>query len=378
MKICEYKDYCGGCNLQGLSYLKQLEYKQNKIDKLLSKLHKVNKIIGMDNPYNYRNKIQVSFGYDDKHQIICGNYIPSTHIIVPIKECMIADELSLDIIKYLKDLIVKYKISIFDENALKGGVRHIQIRSTNTNEYMIIIVSGTEKLYKQENLIKDLTKKFKEIKTIILNINRKHTSMVLGEKNIVLYGKGYISDVLCGLKFNLSPSSFYQVNKRQTEVLYNTALKLADIKKDDIVVDAYSGIGTISLILAKKAKEVLAVELNKQATKDAIKNASINRINNVTFIGDDAGRFMVSLAKRKAHIDVVSLDPPRSGASDKFLESINKLKPNKILYISCGPESLRNNLKYLIKIGYEIKVIQPVDMFPYTEHIECVVSMQRK
>ena len=378
MKVCEYKEYCGGCNLQGLSYPKQLEYKQNKINKLLSKFHKVNTIIGMDNPYNYRNKIQVSFGYDDKHHVICGNYIPSTHIIVPIKECMIADELSLEIIRYLKDLIIKYKISIFDEDALRGGVRHIQIRSTNTNEYMVIIVSGTNKLYKQEELIKDLIKKYKEIKTVVLNINRKHTSMVLGETNIILYGKGHVSDVLCGLKFNLSPTSFYQVNKRQTEVLYNTAINLADIKKSDIVVDAYSGIGTISLTLAKKAKEVLAVELNKQATKDAIINASINKIKNVTFVGDDAGHFMAKLAKQRKHIDVVSMDPPRSGASDKFLESINKLKPSKILYISCGPESLRNNLKYLTKIGYTIEVIQPVDMFPFTEHVECVVGMQRK
>ena len=378
MKTCIYKDYCGGCQLQGLSYPKQLELKQNKINKLLSKFCKVNTIIGMDNPFNYRNKIQVSFGYDDTNSIICGNYIPSTHIIVPIEECMISDDKSLEIIKYFKELIIKYKISIFDEDALKGGVRHLQVRCTNTGEYMLIIVSGSMKLYKQEVLVKELTKKYKEIKTIVLNVNRKHTSMVLGDKNIVLYGKGYISDILCGLKFNLSPTSFYQVNKRQTEVLYNTALKMADIKKSDIVVDAYSGIGTISLTLAKKAKEVLAVELNKQATKDAIRNAKLNNMNNVTFVDDDAGHFMMNLAKQRKHIDVVSMDPPRTGASDKFLESIKKLKPSKILYISCGPESLRNNLKYLTRIGYVVNEIQPVDMFPFTEHVECVVTMQRK
>lgn len=377
-KTCRYKEYCGGCQLQGMSYSKQLAFKQEKIEKLLAKFHKVNPIIGMANPFNYRNKIQVSFCYDEKHKVVCGNYIPSTHIIVPIEECMIADEYSLEIIKTIKELIIKYTISLFDEVALKGGIRHVQIRCTNTNEYMVIIVSGTNTIYKIDSLIKDLLRKHKEIKTIVQNINRKHTSMVLGDKNIVLFGKGYISDILCGLKFNLSPSSFYQVNKRQTEVLYSTALEKANISNKDIVIDAYSGIGTISLILAKKSKEVLAVELNKQATRDAIRNAKINDIHNVTFIGDDAGSFMKKLAKQRKQIDVVCMDPPRTGADDKFLQALCTLKPKKIIYISCGPESLRNNLKYLTRNNYSIEFIQPVDMFPLTSHVECVVSMRRK
>lgn len=375
---CKYAKYCGGCNLQGFSYPKQLTMKQEYIEKLLSKLHKANRIIGMDNPLHYRNKIQVSFGYDDRHNIIYGNFVPSTHILVPFDDCMIADQNAINIIDTIKSLASKYRISLFDEDELKGCLRHVQVRSSSYDEYMVIFVVGTNNNKKLELIIKDLLKKHKEIKTTIVNINRRHTSMILGEKNIIATGKGYIEDELCNRKFRLSPSSFYQVNKRQTDVLYNTAINLANFNKNDIVIDAYCGIGTISLIVADKVKEVIGVELNKQAIKDAIVNKKINHIQNVNFVADDAGHFMEKLSKRNEKIDVVIMDPPRSGASDKFLSALVKLKPMKILYISCGPESLRNNLKFLLKKGYVINNIQPVDMFPYTNHIECVVDLNIK
>lgn len=374
---CPHADLCGGCQLQGLSYTKQLQYKQEKIEKLLSKFHKVNKIIGMNDPFNYRNKIQVSFGLDDSHNVIYGNYIPSTHLIVPIKECMISDNLSLEILEYIKSLVIKYKINIFDEVSLKGCLRHVQIRCSNSNEYMVIFVTGTSRLIKADLIVKDLINKFKCIKTIVLNINCKHTSMVLGDSFYTLYGKGYIRDELCNLKFDLSCSSFYQVNKRQTEILYNIALNLVDLKGNEKAIDAYCGIGTITLNIAKRVKEVIGVEINKQAIKDGIHNAKLNKINNALFYADDASHFMNKLAKEKEHIDFVCMDPPRTGADEKFLNSLCRLKPSKILYISCGPESLRNNLKYLIKNGYKIEVIQPVDMFPYTNHVETVVLMSR-
>lgn len=376
--ICPYYKYCGGCSFQGTEYKKQLEKKQEYINKLLSKYHKVNKIIGMGDPLNYRNKIQVSFGYDAKHNVIYGNYIPSTHAIVEIDDCMLADKKSLEIISYIKKLIIKYHITIFDEDSLKGVIRHVQIRNTSLNEYMVILVVGTYHSKKLEVLVNDLRKKYKEIKTIIQNINNRHTSMVLGDKNVVLYGKGYIEDTLCGLKFKLSPSSFYQVNKRQTEILYSTAINLAGFDLNDVVIDAYSGIGTISLIVSKYVKSVIGVEINKAAIKDAIYNSKLNKIDNSYFVCDDAGRFMNKYAKDKKKVDFVIMDPPRSGADDKFLSSLIRLKPRKILYISCGPESLKNNLKYLTKNNYAVKEIQPIDMFPFTEHVECIVVLQYK
>lgn len=375
VKKCPYSKLCGGCTLQGISYTKQLENKQKYIEKLLSKYHKVNKIIGMEDPLDYRNKVQVSFGYDDSHRIICGNYVPSTHIIVPVDECAISDTVANKIILTLKNLIIKYHISLFDENKLRGCLRHVQIRCTSKNEYMVILITGSNSIPKIDLLIKDLIKSHKEIKTVIQNINRKHTSMVLGDKNIVLYGKGYIEDVLCNKKFRLSASSFYQVNKRQTEILYNKAIDLMNFNSKETVIDAYCGIGTIGLIVSDKVKKIIGVELNKRAIKDAVINAKLNKANNVQFICDDAGHFMNKIAKERIIIDAVIMDPPRNGADDKFLNSLLRLKPNKILYISCGPESLRNNIKYLTKNNYKIDVIQPVDMFPYTDHVETIVKL---
>ena len=378
---CKYAKYCGGCSLQHLSYENQLKEKQKYMESLLSRFHRVNKIIGCRNNEHYRNKMQVSFGKDERGRAIYGNYIPSTHFIVPFDECLINDEEANSIIKTVRELIDKYHISVFDENVYKGCIRHIQIRCTSTDEYMVIFVTGSPVLYKKELLIKDLIRKHPKIKTVIHNINSAHTSMVLGDKSYVIYGKGYIRDVLCGLKFNLSASSFYQINKYQTEVLYNTAIQLAEFKGSEPVIDAYSGIGTISLCLASKVKEVIGVEINEQAVRDAIRNAKLNDVTNVKFIADDAGRFMEKLSRnRKAHVDALVMDPPRSGASDRFLKSVLKLSPEKIVYISCGPESLKSNLGFLVKNGYVIKVIQPVDMFPHTDikHTENIVILKRK
>ena len=378
---CKYAKYCGGCSLQHLSYENQLKEKQKYMESLLSRFLRVNKIIGCKNNEHYRNKMQVSFGKDERGRAIYGNYIPSTHFIVPFDECLINDEEANSIIKTVRELIDKYHISVFDENVYKGCIRHILIRCTSTDEYMVIFVTGSPVLYKKELLIKDLIRKHPKIKTVIHNINSAHTSMILGDKSYVIYGKGYIRDVLCALKFNLSASSFYQINKYQTEVLYNTAIQLAEFKGSETVIDAYSGIGTISLCLASKVKEVIGVEINEQAVRDAIRNAKLNDVTNVKFIADDAGRFMEKLSRnRKAHVDALVMDPPRSGASDRFLKSVLKLSPEKIVYISCSPESLKSNLGFLVKNGYVIKVIQPVDMFPHTDikHTENIVILKRK
>ena len=377
IKKCPVSKYCGGCNYQGIPYKKQLETKQEYINKLLGKFGKVKPILGMDNPLNYRNKVQVSFGYDEKHNVICGNYIPSTHNIVEVDDCMICDENANKIIQSIKKLIKKYKISIFDENSYKGCIRHVLIRSTSVSGYMLVLVTGTMNINKKDLFIKDILKYNPEISTIVQNINNRHTSMILGSKNIVLYGKGYVYDELCGLTFRISASSFYQVNKSQTEVLYKQAIKAAKLNKDDVVIDAYCGTGTIGLVSSKHCKNVIGVELNKSAIKDAINNMKYNEIDNAFFIADDAGKYMNKLAKSREHIDVVIMDPPRTGSDKKFLDSLIKLKPSRVVYVSCNPNTLKKDLEYINK-SYKVESIQPVDMFPFTNHVECVVGMQKK
>lgn len=374
---CPVYKYCGGCQYQGIDYLKQLDNKQKQVNKILRQYGKVNKILGNTKYLNYRNKVQVSFGYDENKNVICGNYIESTHIIVPIDDCMICDAGANKIITSIKKLINKYKISVFDENSLKGCIRHVLIRATNNGEYMVILVTGSLNISRKEEFIKDIVKFNKSVVTIVQNINNRHTSMVLGNKNIILYGKGYITDKLCGLNFKISPSSFYQINKYQTETLYDQVIKAANIKQKDIVIDAYCGTGTIGLVASKYCKEVLGIELNKYAVKDAITNAKINKIKNISFINEDAGKYMSFLAKKKVCVDLVIMDPPRTGSDIKFLSSLFKLKPNRIVYVSCNPETLKRDLSYLTK-QYNVEYIQPVDMFPYTSHVECVVGMQIK
>ena len=376
MEKCKVAKYCGGCNYQGTSYKKQLSINQEKINNLLCSFN-IKEIIGSSNHENYRNKVQVSFGYDENRNVICGNYIASSHVIVPIDDCMICDEKANEIIKSIRILINKYKISIFDEDSLKGCIRHILIRSTSLNEYMVVLVTGTVNINKKDLFIKDLLKYNPEITTIIQNINNSFTSMILGKKNIIHYGKGYVIDQLCGYKFRISANSFYQVNKYQTEVLYKEAIKAADLNKNDLVIDAYCGTGTIGIVASKNCKEVLGIEINEKAIKDAVINMKNNRISNISFVAEDAGRYMSLLARQKSNVDLVIMDPPRTGADKKFLDSLLKLKPNKIVYVSCNPETLKDNLRYLMKI-YNVEYIQPVDMFPYTNHVECVVGMQRK
>ncbi|MBR2533551.1 MAG: 23S rRNA (uracil(1939)-C(5))-methyltransferase RlmD [Erysipelotrichaceae bacterium] len=376
-KTCPVAQYCGGCQLQGFSYADQLEAKQKKIEELLNRFHKVERIIGMNDPYHYRNKIQVTFGYDNRHNVICGNYVQGTHQIVEIKECMICDEKANQIIGTIKDLIMKYHISVFDERAMKGCVRHVMIRCSGTGEYMVILVTGSPSIRNGEQLVKDLLKRHPEIKTVVQNINSRHTSMILGSKNRTLYGKGYITDELCGLKFRISPSSFYQVNKRQTEILYAEAIKAAELKGNEVLIDAYCGTGTIGLCASKSVRKVLGVELNRSAVKDALINKKLNHIENAEFICEDAGKYMEYLAKQKIHVDVVIMDPPRTGSDRKFMSSVFALNPEKVVYVSCNPATLKDDLNYLTR-NYTIRKMQPVDMFPFTEHIETVCLLYRQ
>ena len=371
---CPVKEYCGSCKYLDTPYLKQLEIKQKRIESLLNKYGKVSPIIGMEDPNHYRNKIRIPFSYDEYGNIIYGNYMEDSHFIVQNDNCILADENAYKIVKSVKRLIEKYHISVFDEQRMSGCIRNLLIRVTNSGEYMLVLVTGTMKIYKQDLFIRDILKYNPEIKTIIQNFNNKRTSYTLGPKNTVLYGNGYIVDKLCCMNFRISASSFYQVNKRQTEVLYRTAIDMAEFKGNEILVDAYCGTGTIGLVASKSVKEVLGVELNQSAIKDAIINKKINNVKNISFLCDDAGHYMNQLANKHTHIDAVIMDPPRSGSDIKFMKSMVAMKPEKIIYISCGPDSLAENLKFLNKY-YDVKKIQPVDMFPYTSHCECICRL---
>ena len=375
-KICPYHEYCGACTKQGFSYTKQLEWKQDKVSRLFRKIHEVKPIIGADDPYHYRNKAQISFDYDEKHRIIAGNYLESTHIIVPIEECQLVDPEANAIFKTIVRLARKYHLSAFDERKLSGFLRHVLIRNSHDDtRIMVVFVTGTDRFPHKKEIITELIGRHPAIVSIIQNINRRHTSAILGNRSFTLYGEDHISDELCGYRFRLSCSSFYQINHAQTEKLYEHALKMAKIKKTDTLLDTYCGIGTIGIIASGQAGKVIGVELNRQAVSDAIRNAKENRIGNIRFYQEDAGTFM---DRYQEDVDVLIMDPPRSGSDRRFLSAVSRLSPDRIVYISCEPETQVRDLKYLLNKNYRITDVQPFDLFPFTDHIETVCCLSRK
>jgi 23S rRNA (uracil-5-)-methyltransferase RumA len=376
---CPYFDKCGGCHLQHLSHEGQAKFKQKSIEKLMGRYHRVNPILTMEEPYFYRNKVHSTAARDEKGNIISGIYEENTHKVIPIEQCMIQDRHADEIIKSIRELMKSFKIKPYDEDAGQGFLRHILVKTGfSSKQVMVVLVVASPMFPAKNNFIKELLKKHPEITTIVMNINNRRTSVVLGETEKVLYGKGYIEDTLCGKVFQISPKSFYQINPIQTEVLYGRAIDMAGLKGNETVLDAYCGIGTISIIVSSKAKDVIGVELNKDAVKDAIRNAKRNNISNVRFYNDDAGSFMVEMAREKQSVDTVFMDPPRGGSDEKFLSSLTRLAPGQVIYISCNPTTQERDLKYLAQHGYKVKEIQPVDMFPQTYHVECVALLQKK
>ena len=376
---CPHAKKCGGCQYQGMDYAAQLKKKQKEMNKLLKDFGKPEPIIGMKDPLHYRNKVHAVFGRTRKGEIVSGTYEAGTHKIVNIDECMIEDEISQSIIRTIRGLLRSFKIRTYDEDTGYGLLRHVLVRrGFTTGQVMVVLVLSSPILPSKNNFVKALRKEHPEITTVVLNVNDKKTSMVLGERDIVLYGKGYIEDILCGCTFRISPQSFYQVNPVQTERLYQTAMDYAELTGKERVIDAYCGIGTIGMVAAKKAREVIGVELNRNAVKDARTNAKLNQIKNITFYEGDAGRFMVSIAEEGEKADVVFMDPPRSGSDEAFLSSVIRLSPKRIVYVSCGPDTLARDLKYLTRNGYQVRKMQPVDMFGFTEHCEMVVQLVKK
>lgn len=376
---CSVSKKCGSCQYQGIPYKEQLAAKQKRMKKLLGKFANVKPIIGMDDPFYYRNKVHAVFDRDKKGNIICGTYEAKTHKVVPIEECMIEDKISQEIIRTIRDMLKSFRIKTYDEDTGYGLLRHVLVRrGFFTDEIMVVIVIGSPIFPSKNNFVKALRKKYPQITTVVLNVNDKKTSMVLGERDIVIYGKGYIRDTLCGCTFRISPQSFYQVNPVQTEILYKTAIEYAGLGRKETVIDAYCGIGTIGLVAAKRAKNVIGVELNPDAVRDARINAKENKITNARFYQGDAGEFMENMAENGEHADVVFMDPPRTGSDKKFMSSVIKLNPSRIVYISCGPETLARDLEYLTKHGYDVRKIQPVDMFSFTDHCENICLLTKK
>ncbi len=378
---CPVYKKCGGCQLQNLSYSEQLSFKQNKVEKLLKKFCKVEPIIGMDNPYHYRNKVQAAFYTDRRGKIISGVYQSGTHHVVGIDSCQTEDVFADKIIVAVRKLLPSFRMTTYNEDTGKGFLRHILVkRGFATNQIMLVLVTGTPVFPSKNNFIKAILKQFPEITTIVQNINNYNTNLVLGDNQKILYGKGYIEDILCGCRFRISPKSFYQINPVQTEVLYNTAMDYAELKGDEIVLDTYCGIGTIGIVAAKRgAGRVIGVELNPDAVRDAIVNAKANNLKNIRFYRGDAGEFMYEASTEDEKTDVVFMDPPRAGSDEKFLNSLINMSPERVVYVSCNPETLARDLDYLRKNSdYKVTKIQPVDMFPHTAHIECVCLISKE
>ena len=376
---CKICTSCGGCQYQQLAYHTQLKYKTKRVEEALKRIAKVKvdvlPCLGMDNPYNYRNKIQVPFVKDKKGIVKFGFYKENSHIIMPIKECAIEDKRAAPILWDIKLLLEEMNIATYNEDNGKGILRYVLIRTSHHyDELMVVLVTTQLNFPGQRNFINELVSRHPEITTIVENVNSRHTNVILGNQEKVLYGSGHIKDDILGLTFEISASSFFQVNPVQVEKLYTCALNLIDFSKKEVVLDAYSGVGTIGLIVSKNAKRVISVEINRSAHKNAIENAKRNGITNIEFVCADAGEY---ISHSDENIDILIMDPPRSGSDETFLSTIMSKKIKKIIYISCNPETLARDIEFLSSM-YMINYVQPVDMFPMTAHTETVVSLSIK
>ena len=375
--ICPVASKCGGCQGIEKDYQEQLQAKATRFRKLMEPYGRPEPIIGMEQPTHYRNKVHAVFGEDRKHNPISGIYEEKSHRIVPVDSCLIENQKADEIIVSIRGLLRSFKIRPYNEDTGYGLLRHVLVRTGHmTGQIMVVLVLSSPIMPSKNNFVKALLKLHPEITTVIINVNDRNTSMVLGDREQVIYGKGYIEDVLCGKTFRISPKSFYQVNPVQTEKLYGKALEFAGLTGKETVLDAYCGTGTIGMIASDRAAKVIGVELNPDAVRDARNNAKGNQIKNIQFYQNDAGRFLLEMAEQDAKLDVLLMDPPRSGSSEEFLSAVVRIKPERVVYISCNPETLIRDLKYLTKKGYRVMRSVAIDMFPFTEHCECVVMMQ--
>lgn len=382
--VCPVARSCGGCQLQELSYEKQLEFKRNKVANNLKKIGHldnvaVNPVIGMEEPFRYRNKAQFPVGLNKDGEIIMGFYAGRTHSIIECEDCLLGVKENSEILYIVKNYMKSCGVMPYDETTGKGLVRHVLIRKGfKTGEIMVCLVINGKKLPASEKLVEAL-KGVNGMTSISYNINTDNTNVILGNKVVNLYGEGYITDFIKDVKFQISPLSFYQVNPVQTEVLYGKALEFAGLTGEENVWDLYCGIGTISLFLAKAAGSVKGVEIVPQAIEDAKNNARINGITNAEFfVGKSEEVLPEYYEKNGGYADVIVVDPPRKGCDEALLETIIKMQPKRVVYVSCDSATLARDLKYLHENGYEVKEVQPVDMFPMGGHVETVCLLSNR
>ena len=376
---CLAASRCGGCQWIDRDYQEQLKAKETRFRKLMEPYCRAEAMIGMEHPEHYRNKVHAVFGEDRKHNAISGIYEEKSHRIVPVDSCLIEDEKADEIIVSVRGLLKSFKIRPYNEDTGYGLLRHVLIRTGRaTGQIMVVLVISSPVMPSKNNFVKALLKLHPEITTIVINVNDRDTSMVLGEREQVIYGRGYIEDRLCGRTFRISPKSFYQVNPVQAEKLYRKALDYAELTGKETVVDAYCGTGTIGIVAADKAGKVIGVELNPDAVKDARSNAKCNQVENIEFYQNDAGKFLMDMAEKGTQADIILMDPPRSGSSEEFLNAVAKVAPGRVVYISCNPDTLVRDVKYLKKKGYTVKKCVAVDMFPFTEETEGVALLIRE
>ena len=380
---CQTYKRCGGCQLRHIKYEETLKIKQNAVQSLVNKTLKqkieVEETLGMENPYHYRNKAQYPLGINKEGKPVMGVFANRTHEIIPIQNCLIQNKQAEEVAKFIFDFIVKNKVSIYDEKKQKGLMRHIVTKiGIKTEEIMCILVINGNQIPQEKELINQVIMHFPNVKTIVKNINKQNTNVILGKENIPIYGDGFIKDKLGEFVFKISPLSFYQVNPIQAQRLYQIGVDAAQITKQDIVFDLYCGIGTISLFMAPFAKSVYGIELVEEAVYAARENALINKIDNAQFIAGDVEKILDDLInKQKIIPDIVMVDPPRKGLDRKSIDNILRVSPKRLVYISCNPATLVRDLSALEGL-YEIKRLKPVDMFPFTSHVECVAVLQLK
>lgn len=383
-RICsdDLKD-CGGCQIQELDYNKQLELKTNEVKQVISRIGKLENVeihetIGMQSPCRYRNKAQFPIQNINGSTAI-GFYKKKSHDVIPTDMCVIQHDINDKIIKIIKTYIQAYNVSIYNEMTHTGVLRHLVTKvGFTTNEVMVVLVANGTNLPHLNELASVLQENIPGFKTLVLNINKAKTNVILGKENKVIYGNGKINDYIGDLVFEISPLSFFQVNPVQTEVLYNKALEYAELKENDTVFDIYCGIGSISLFLAQKATKVYGIEIVEDAIKDAKINAKLNNLNNVEFYVGKAEEVVPKMYSEGKTANVVVVDPPRKGCDEKVLDTIVSMKPDRVVYVSCNPSTLARDLAYLDERGYKCVEIQPVDMFPHTMHVECCAKIVKK
>ena len=374
---------CGGCQIQELDYKEQLNVKTNEVKQVISRIGKLEDVVihpalGMEEPFRYRNKAQFPIQRVDGTPVI-GFYKKKSHDIIPTDQCIIQHDVNDKIIKIIKTYIRAYKVSIYDEKTHTGVLRHLVTKvGFTTKEVMVVLVANGRKLPYLNELASVLKENIPGFKTLVVNVNRERTNVILGNENRIVYGDGKINDNIGDLVFEISPLSFFQVNPVQTEVLYNKALEYANLGENDTVFDIYCGIGTISLFLAQKAKKVYGIEIVEEAIKDAKRNAQINNLDNVEFYVGKAEEVVPKMYKQGKRANVVVVDPPRKGCDEKVLDTIISMQPDRVVYVSCNPSTLARDLNYLDERGYKCLEVQPVDMFPHSVHIENVALIVKK